>query len=286
MRHLRLSIIALLLDLTFFFNIERLTFDEDRTHFIDLQSFIYPLGIIAVLATLLVPILRRAPVGVSFALWIIVYFVNKLLIFTYRPLIGPINTYLSMTEIGLLCLSIWLAHNVGRDLDEFTQAVENITFENRKVPNLDEVAREVEKEFIRSRRHHRPLSVVVVEPDLVSVETKLHRMIQEVQQSMMVRYVITSLGHSLINELRRIDLVVRQAESNRFIVICPETDADNTTAVLNRIYNAASNFGVTVTCGTAAFPNDALTFEELVSRAESHRQPLIKEGAVLKVHAD
>jgi GGDEF domain-containing protein len=115
--------------------------------------------------------------------------------------------------------------------------------------------------------------VVVVEPEPDSIQVALHRTVQEVQQAMMTRYVITSLARVFNKVLRRIDVVIEQREQGRFVILCPETNATGSNVLADRIQAAvAEQLGVSVKCGTASFPDEALTFEELVRQAESHLQ--------------
>jgi len=269
MTHQRRSIVALLIGLTIFFNIERLDFGQPNT--VDIQTFVYVLGILAILSIITVPILWRTPVPVALVFWISVYVVCRLPVFNSRPLLGGIHTYLSITEVALLSALVWLAHDLGRSLHDFEEAVKNITFSevNHRVRDLDEAAEDIQMELIRSRRHQRPLSVIVVETKPESVRATLHRLVQEVQRAMMTRYVVTSLARVIGHQLRRTDLVLDQRDQGRFIILSPDTNAISSTIVVERIQAAASEeLGVSVACGIAAFPDDALTFEELVHRAE------------------
>jgi hypothetical protein len=85
---------------------------------------------------------------------------------------------------------------------------------------------------------------------------------------MMRRYVLTALGRSLAAELRRLDLLVQKDERGALLILAPETDRSGTESLIERVQQTAANQGIAVTCGMASFPDDALTFEELVEVAE------------------
>jgi GGDEF domain-containing protein len=276
MMHLRRSIIALLFGLTFFFNIERMDFGQ--RNIIDIQAFVYIVGIIAVVSMITIPTLWKWPLPVSLILWLGVYLLYKLWIFNGRPLLGGIHTYLSITEAALLSLMVALAHNVGRGLHDFEEAVKNITLSdvNRRVRRMDESIEDVRMELARSRRHQRPLTVVVVEAKPESIQVALHRTVQEVQRAMMTRYVVTSLARVIGNQLRRTDMVLDQRDRGRFIILSPDTNVASSAIVVDRIQSAAEQLGVSLACGIASFPDDALTFEELVHRAEAKLQDSTK----------
>ena len=281
MKHLRQSFSALLIHLAIFYNIERLDFGQQNV--IDIQSFVYVLGLVALISVIFIPALRRLHVSVSLVLWLGVYVVCRLLIFNQRPLLGGIDTYLSITELAALYLLIVLAHNVTRDLHDFEEAVKNITFADvsRRVQKLEDASEEIQTELIRSRRHHYPLTVMIIQPDAKSIKAVLHRTVQELQRAMMARYVITSLARIISKQLRRTDMVLDQHERGRFIIISPDTSASSSDTLAQRIKSAAAEqLGVSVSYGVASFPDEALTFEELVHQAETGLQP--RSGSLAK----
>jgi GGDEF domain-containing protein len=135
---------------------------------------------------------------------------------------------------------------------------------------LDESLKDVQDQMYLSRRYDRPLSVVVLECDPRSVQIMLNRSVQDVQRAMMTRYVASSMIRVLDNALRRTDLMMQHREAGRFVIICPETDAGSLNALIHRIRtSAAERLGVTVSVGIASFPDGALTFDELLNKAES-----------------
>ncbi len=273
MKHLARSIITLLIGLAVFFNMERMDFGQQNV--IDIQTFVYGLGILAVIAIIMIPALWNTPLPVSLALWLGLYLLCRLSFFSSRPLLGGVQTYLSITEVALLSILVLLAHNVGRGLHDFEEAVKNITLSdvNRRVRNMDEAIEDIRMELVRSRRHQRPLTVMVIEAKPESIRAVLHRTVQEVQRAMMTRYVVTSLARVIGNQLRRTDMVLDQRDRGRFVILSPDTNVASSSVVVGRIQAAAAEqLGVSIACGLASFPDDALTFEELVHQAEGHLQ--------------
>jgi hypothetical protein len=145
--------------LALFFNIERLDFG--RQNIIDIDSFAYVLGVIAVIATLSIPIFWHSHVAVPLLFWIGLYLLNKLVFFE-RPLLGGVYTYLSITEVTFLILTIWLAYRLGRAIGDFEDAVESITLNSKssRVRQLDDATENIQAEMFRSRHNHHPLGVV------------------------------------------------------------------------------------------------------------------------------
>jgi hypothetical protein len=278
MKYLRYLLVLLVLGLTLFFNIERL--DLGRDNIVDIDSFAYVLGAIIVVSVLTIPILWRTHIGFSLALGIGLYFLIKVAILG-RPLLGGLYTYLTITEVAFLTISIWLAYHLGRAIGDFEEAVETITLGhgNRRIQPLNDATENIQAEMFRSRHNHRPLGVVIVEPRAESIQATLQRAIQEVQQAMLNRYVITNIANELSHYLRRTDLVLEESSRGRFIILCPETNAGDLKMLTESIQMiTAKKFGMSVACGMATFPDEALTFEELVHQAETRLQHLKFDG--------
>ncbi len=266
-------VIALILDLTLFFNLERLSFGEEYYHFINIQGFVYAIGVLAVISLLLFPPLRKRSVAVSAVLWLGIYACGKLVLFKSptHPALGGFNTFVTIAEVALIILTIWIAHALSRSLQDFEQAVENITVAgiSHRLRRIEDAGEDIQTELIRSRRHKTPVSIVVIEPSKESIHAALNRAVEQVQTAMMARYVITSMAAVLSRILRRTDMVLEQGEKGRFIIFSPETTAEESQILVNHIRSTIlGQLQVNVDCAVAEFPRDALTFEELVHEAE------------------
>lgn len=271
MTYIRSLIIALLVGLSIFFNLERLNFAQ--VDIINLASFVYVLGVVAMISIISIPTIWRSSVGVPLGIWLGIYIFSKLLLFNNRPVVGGLYTYLTITEIVLLSILIWLAYKVARTLHDFEEAIANISLSQvrGRVQSLDEATNIIRGEMLRSRRFHRPLSVIVVRAETDSIKATLHQIVREVQQAMMERYVFTSLAHIISNCIERTNHVLAHSERNRFILLCPETDETDTTSLIEHIRDVADEkLGVSLACGVSSFPDQALTFEELVNQAEKN----------------
>jgi hypothetical protein len=269
MKNLPRSIVILIITLAIFFNIERLDVNEENI--VDIQTFVYILGTVAVVLTIIVPFLRKWSVFASVLFWLGLYLVGKLFLFYHQPIIGEVYTYLTITEVTFLSVLVWLAHRAAKNISDFEEAVENITMVNvnGRVRSLDDALEDIQIEMFRSRNHHHPLSVILIEPEPESLKVILHQAVQEVQNAIMNSYVITKLADSLSRHLRRTDLVLEERERGRFVILCPDTNVNDLEVLVEYIQaTAVEILGVSVKYGTATFPEEALTFEELVHQAE------------------
>jgi GGDEF domain-containing protein len=69
---------------------------------------------------------------------------------------------------------------------------------------------------------------------------------------------------------RRPDLIIKLDQPERFILVCPETSASSSNMLIQRIQSTVeTDLGVSVSWGVATFPDDALTFEDLLHKANA-----------------
>lgn len=275
MNHFRWLLARLLIMLSLFFSIER--FDFGQNNIIDIHSFVYVLGIFAVVATILLPSFARLPVSWVILFWFFIFILFKLLLLSERSILGGIYTYLTLTEAVFVLVMVYLAHQVARVYYELRQAAEYVTLAEagRHLLKVADADQEIGREMWRSRHFHRALSVIIVRPDKQSVAKVTPRLLEEIQQNMAELWTAVRLSNTIKEQLRMVDMVMEDRENGRFIILCPEIDAQGATMLTDRIGKALANqLGVSISCGVASFPKEALTFETLLTEASSHLQML------------
>jgi len=272
-KNLPRATVALVISLAIFFNIERLDFGE--VNIVNIDSFVYVLALLTVISVISIPTLRRSSVYVLGAVWIGAYLVAKILLYTSagkHPLLGGVYTYLTITEVGLLLITLLLAHKLASAIDDFEGAVKKITFRhtNKRIRQLDEAEDEIQLEMFRSRHYHHPLGILIVQPESGFAQTAMHRAVREVQQAMINTYVTRSIAQTFIKYIRRTDLIMEQADQERFVILCPDTNAADLALMAEYLEVVAQEeLSASVVCGTATFPDEAITFEELMRQAET-----------------
>ncbi len=270
MKQLRNSILALFIVTGVFLNIERLDVGA-TTDVVDMQSFVYMLGVVIVFAHLLVEERWHPPLILSLVFWLGVYLLLKLTVFATRPLIGGQYTYLSITEMAMLALLVVTASRLACDLREIRETIANVTLEDvsDRVKPLEEAEREIAREFARSRRYNVPLSVMVLKVDPGEKKIFLRRAAEELFEGLMERYAVNKLMRVLDRELRRTDLVLDRTHDNEVVLVLPETDAGGTDVLAERVRQLVKErLGIDVAAGYASFPDEALTFDDLLQQAE------------------
>ncbi len=286
MKSIQWSIIGLIISLSVFLNIERLDYIEDNI--INISSFVYVLGILSSIAIITFRKIWRLNVIILVIATLGTYLFFKLVIFTNQPLIGDIQTYVSFTEATLLCALIVLAKQVTSSLSLFEEMLETLALPNgtSRVPSLDEAVEDLKGEMHLSRRHERSLSVIVVDYKSKPVQDFLERVCDDFRSLMIKRYAAVCTSRILNGAIRRTDRLIELRHNNRFVIVCHETNQEGLDNLVQRIKSdVATELGIPVACGTARFPEEALTLEDLLKEAETkagiETDPISEKSGVL-----
>jgi hypothetical protein len=263
-----------------FLNIERLDVGGELD-IVNIQSFVYVVAFFAVFSTLVIPEKYRPSIIITLGAWWLIYFVLKLEIFYAHPILGGYYTYLTITELAMLSLLILSSNRVSVDLYDVEDTIANVTLEDvsERVQRLDQAEDDIAKEFARSRRYDSPISVMVVKVNSDDVEFKLQRTAEEIMQGMLKRYATNKLVRLLDRELRRTDLVLEKPSDDQVVLVLPETSTLGTDILSDRIREVAKDqLGLSISTGFASFPDEALTFDDLLNQAENQSDVLQVEG--------
>jgi GGDEF domain-containing protein len=207
------------------------------------------------------------------AFWLIIY---GAIWFFYLGTERPIEV--NFIQLLLVLLTAVLAFDVGRQVDQTDIALERLA--SNAYPNraLDiQVAKDsISAEITRSRRYHHPLSVLTVRLE----KNKSWGDWKEVKllaNEMLERFAIAKFSQILSDQARNTDMVLRDRDG-QFVLLCPETNQTSTTILANRIADAVKReLDARIVCGTASFPDEALTFDDLIQTANERLVPVISE---------
>ena len=274
MRRLRWWVVALIVGLVVFYNLERVIFGEE--YLLDIQVLLYVMVLMAVVSTIALSPLGKLP-GWAVALgWLGVYGLSALLLSDgRRSQMGSAYLYLLIAEAAMFYMLVWLASQVSGALQEFAAAVEQVTIPDaeRWVLQMQDAGGAIQTEINRTLRYERPLSIVCVRPDFDTVQFVLQRIFAEVQESIAHHFAVVNLGRMLKTTLRRTDLITLEDRSKgRFVVLCPETERGAASKLAERIATTADQeLGFSVMWGSAVFPDDAPTFDKAVALAAARQ---------------
>jgi GGDEF domain-containing protein len=270
MKQMRWRTIFLVLWLTLLFNIERIDIDQGSPF--NLASSVYVLAMGTVVVFLLVPLTRRQMYLSSLGV-LAIYTSFKAL--HLSPFFSGVHKFLTITEIVALLITAGLTWLVSQSLRDFEDAVEAISMPEGRQQLLpyNKVQERMRAEMGRARRHQRPISVAMLDLDPSTFEAALHQAVRDAQAALIERYVKVRLGLFLSKQIRETDVIAQQVEDGRFLLLAPETPADQMTAMLKRLSREVENqMGIRFRYGIADFPDGALTSEELLRKVKEDLQ--------------
>ncbi|HEX5944290.1 MAG TPA: diguanylate cyclase [Anaerolineales bacterium] len=234
---------------------------------INFANYFYLAVLVAVPLTLFFPRISRISVYVPLLFWAVVYIVLLQLINrNYSANKGELAVI--ALEFMMLEVGVWFAHQLASQIshaESIMDALALSAFPNR-ARDVESESQRIKIELTRSRRYHRPLSVVMIESE--SDDEKLIReAFRNIQHDLMSRFTSARVGQIIDDRVRQTDLVLRDYKG-RFVVLCPETDFSNASLLAKRISQAIKErTSLRVLWGVAAFPEEALTFEDLLQKA-------------------
>jgi GGDEF domain-containing protein len=234
---------------------------------INFANYFYLAVLVAMPLTLFFPSISRISVSAPLLFWAVVYIaLLQLINRNYSANKGELPVI--ALEFMMLELGVWFAHQLALQISHAESIMDSLAlsaFPNR-ARDIESENQRIKIELTRSRRYHRPLSVVVIESE--SEDEKLTReAFRNIQHDLMSRFTSARVGQIIDDRIRQTDLVLRDYKG-RFIVLCPETDLPNASLLAKRIAQAIKErTSLRVLWGTAAFPEEALTFDDLLHKA-------------------
>ncbi len=253
-------------------------FDYSDSPIIDFAKYFYFLILAAVPATILFPYVSKTGPAVPMILWGAVYLV--LLQILDRSDSAPFSTFpIILLEFLLLQLGVWLAYQLAYGMSQAGSVMDLMTlsaFPSRTM-DINTASKQIKIEITRSRRYHRPMGLIVVQAsaDENIINTEL---VSAIKNDMSHRFSFARIGQVIDENIRQTDMVFRE-RFNRFVILCPETDFQNSQMLAERIAGVIRNkTSVQVSWTVAAFPDDALSFEDLLDVANSKLTHFVMDG--------
>jgi len=242
-------------------------FDYADRPIINFASYFYLAVMIAVPLTLFFPSVSRVSAYVPLLVWAGVYIVLVQIINrNYTANKGELPVV--VLEFVLLEVGVWFAHQLAQQISQAESIMDALAlsaFPNR-ARDIEAENQRIKIELTRSRRYHRPLSIVMIEVESED-EKSTREMLKSIQHDLLSRFTSARVGQIIDDRIRQTDLVLRDYKG-RFIVLCPETDFPSGALLAKRISLAVKErTSLRVLWGVAAFPEEALTFEDLMQKA-------------------
>ena len=261
MRRLRFWLVGFCTWFFIFYNLERL---GDP---LNLASFVYVFAFVLAVLILLVPALQR----ISFV-WLIVasllpYFFLKSQ-FGYS--LAASNIPIIVTEICAIGITIFLAAQLGRYLEGIKGVLVSLTIGRlgQDAVPFDSGQARIYREIRRARMYERPATLLAISATEESVEHSIDYFIQEAQREIINQYIAACISELLVGELQDCDIIAKR--DNHFIALLPEMTQEKVSAIISRIKeHAGEKLSLNLNIGWATFPDEAVTFESLLTIAEN-----------------
>jgi GGDEF domain-containing protein len=171
-------------------------------------------------------------------------------------------------EFIMLEVGIWLAHQLALQITHAESVMDELAIDAfpHRAQELDEGSHRVKIEFNRSRRYRRPLSMLLMEID-PEYQKDNREVLKTVQYDIVNRFTAARVGQIIDDRIRQTDLVLRDRRWC-YVILCPETDLSAALLLATRIASVVKEkTGLSILWGVAAFPEEALTFDDLLKKA-------------------
>lgn len=247
--------------LFFLYNIERLSEP------INLASFHYVFVIVCANLVILIPWLRRTPFYKSLLLALPPFFALKVY-FGYE--IAGTNLPITVTEISAIGITIFLTRQVVSYLEQFHDIISRLTIGRLEMGThtFEEGQGHLYREIRRARVYKRPAALLAISIDEASADVSLSHFVRDAQEKIIRRYIAARTASLLVHDLQDCDVITKR--NDHFIVLLPETDRQIAMKVAARLRKEfRQKLGLEPRFGLSTFPDEAVTFESLLSLAES-----------------
>ncbi len=174
-----------------------------------------------------------------------------------------------LIQLLLLLISAGLAYDVGKRLAQVDKVMDSLSsgaYQNR-VRELQSAQEIIAAEITRSRRYHHPLVVLSLRlSSWVGNGADLQRY-DSLERDMIKRFAVAKMSRILSELARSTDIILRDKEGE-YILLCPESNLKAASILAERIEAAVDeSLNAKIEWGSAEFPDEALTFDELLQTA-------------------
>lgn len=240
---------------------------------INFVAYFYLSAMFIVPVMIFVPSLHKVSVALPMIFWGAVYV--ALLRIIDRSNTGSTNAEVVVIELILLEVGVWLSYQLAVAIEGSESLMDILaqgTFPHRAI-ELDAASEQIKTEFGRSRRYHRPLSLLVIHA-VPKDEEVVREMLKSLQRDVLARLSNARIGQAVGETIRQTDLLLHD-HTGRFIVLCPETNLESAAFLAARVCTIVEErTGLRTNYGVSSFPDEALTFEDLLRTARDRSKQL------------
>lgn len=251
-------------------NLERLQYAAGL-EVIGIHNFVYLMILLVISKIVIFPPEHRISEWMHASFALLVYTVGRLTIFKDEGVFGGVQTYVTITELLVLSLAVIITSRVMEHFNRLEEVLDEVFIPGAqsRVVEPKDAKYEINKEISRCRRYRHPLSLLVVRPEPGESKIDVSALMEEMRRYGLNRFVGASVAKMLADQTRRSDTIIRGGGSEgTFMVLCPETPGEGSMILAERIKRQASDAGINISYGIASFPDEAITYDDLLKAAE------------------
>lgn len=257
-------------------------FNVERLHApLDLASFVYPLAAASAAAVLLIPAASRVTTAVLVMIPLLVYAVAKSAL--GLPALGQALP-LTVTELSAIALTVALAARLARDHAALESSIGLVLIEHleHRCAPFEVGQAQMIQEMRRARRFERQVVALSLAPAEGQSEVSVDELFEKVQRENLERYVYARIGRILTEQTEGSGVITQRGD--HFVALLPESTGADAEALAQRLEREIGDaLGLRLRVGLAVFPDQEVTLDALVQRAEREmrrHEPTISALAV------
>jgi GGDEF domain-containing protein len=254
---------------------------------INFASYFYLAVLVAFPVTLFFPSISNVSPYIPMLIWAGIYMVI-LQVIDRSASTDDIEFAVIVLEFLLLELGVWFAHRLAVQIGQAESIMDTLAlgaFPSR-ARSVEQEHQQIKKEFARSRRYDRPLSLVVIEPEPEDTNATAE-LLKNIQDDLLHRFRSARVGQVLDEYTRQTDLILKD-HRGRFVILCPETDHEIVALLAGRLARSVmERTGLSIRWGVASFPDDALSFDDLLEKAHdrlTHSMKPVEQLTAVETH--
>ncbi|MFN8373158.1 MAG: sugar transferase [Anaerolineae bacterium] len=261
MSRFRILLLILVLWLIFIYNLERPDFDFIGLGNVDLDSGVYVItGLISMAILILPDIAKRYEIALIPTL--LIYVVSR---FAVGNPITQRSIYITITEVAVLAVTVWIARKISLVISDFEQTVEDVLLkpDDLNVYDKGEGEEKINNELSRARYFDHTVGFLLINMNSFTQSEDLANTRFDMEAALQRRYVQLRVAQVARSILPKISILVWDEED---LVVClPETGYAATEQMARALHTKlALHLNLTIPMGIAVFPKDGLIYHDLV----------------------
>jgi hypothetical protein len=243
---------------------------------------VYFLIILAILGEFLLP--RRTLTPLYYYLFsagilvAAVYYLLPTVSHTENLIISLFSLFIEMVFSAWL---VYAAHTISSALRTLEAREEVLRVIGVEDPSLDiqTAGPRIHAEITRSRHYDRPLTVVALHSADLLVPGAMGEEGGSFSNWVAGEYTRARFARIIKEQLRAMDLVLKDPDNHNILLICPEVGAGELHEVTRHLENVVHReFGIQPLMASASFPEDGISFEGLYQRAVEDLAQKVEEA--------